>query len=82
MPTVNPWRFGGRAKHPKITLHVSDVVVLHVVRAEESLYTTPRGPDGVRVSPSKLFNKATAVIDSAVRVNLARRNAGTLLSNY
>ena len=53
-----------------VVCEVVNVVSLPVVRAEESLYMTPRGLDGVTVSPSTLINKASAVIDGAVRVTL------------
>ena len=57
-------------KTPENTLNTYDTVFIPVVRAAEILYMTPRGFDGVHVSPNKLINKANAVIDGAVRVIL------------
>ena len=47
-----------------------NVVPVPVVRAEECLYMTRRGLDGFRVGSSTLINKASAVINGAVRVTL------------
>jgi hypothetical protein len=57
-------------KIPENDLGHVDVVILPVVRGKKNLYMAPRGLDGVRVGPSKLINKANAVIDGAVRLTL------------
>jgi hypothetical protein len=56
------------------TCKMVNIVPLPVAGAEECLYMTPRGLDGVRVSSSTLINKASAVTDHAVRVTFASRS--------
>ena len=79
VPKVSPWRLAVAENTRKWSR-----TRIPVVQAKVSLYITPRGLDGVRVSPSKLINTANAtktnkatrwsvaiaVIDGAVRVTL------------
>ena len=47
------------------------VVFPAVVLAEESLHSSPRSLDGVRVGPGVRINEVDAVVDSAMRVTLS-----------